>query len=189
MTAARTPAQVLLESRQRDSQEKRARVISTVNAMKAKGETITFLGVARAARVSNWLVYSVGIREFVEEARRGQAGTKAREKTSGSNVSAASLATDLELARAELAAVRDERAQLKEAVQRHLGHQLHQTGAKELSARVDELQAANKELEQRLRASAADRQGLQDALQEAQDDLIAAREAMRNMMREQNRPT
>ncbi|MGR8007628.1 DUF6262 family protein [Streptomyces hypolithicus] len=188
MTAARSPAQVLLESRQRDSQQKRARVVSTVNAMKARGEAITFLGVARAAEVSNWLVYSAGMREHIEEARKGQAGTKVREKTSGSRASAASLATDLELARAELAAVRGERDGLKDAVQRHLGQQLHQSGAKDLAARINELQAANKDLEGRLAASEADRQGLRDALQEAQDDLIGARDALRNMMRDTNRP-
>ncbi|KUN23994.1 hypothetical protein AQJ23_20555 [Streptomyces antibioticus] len=188
MTAPRTPAQVLLESRQRDSYEKRARVISTVDAMKAKGETITFLGVARAAGVSNWLVYSAGIREHIEKAREGQAAAKAREKTSGSRASAASLATDLELARAELKAVREERDHLKDAVQRHLGQQLHQTGAKELAARVNELQETNKDLKKRLTDSEAECRGLRDALQEAQDDLIAAREALRNMMRDQNRP-
>ncbi|MFE2728310.1 hypothetical protein [Kitasatospora sp. NPDC059327] len=36
----------MLESRQRDSQHKRARVLATVNDMKAKGETITFLAIA-----------------------------------------------------------------------------------------------------------------------------------------------
>ncbi|MFE9381121.1 DUF6262 family protein [Streptomyces sp. NPDC006855] len=189
MTAPRKPAQVLLESRQRDSQVKRARVISVVNAMKAGGETITFLGVARAAGVSNWLVYSPGMREHIEEARKGQAGTKAREKTSGSRASAASLATDLELARAELAAVREERDRLKDAVQRHLGQQLHQAGAKDLAARVSELQETNNDLEGRLAASEVDRRGLQNALQEAQDDLIAARESLRIMLRDTNRPS
>ncbi|MGW3926491.1 DUF6262 family protein [Streptomyces microflavus] len=187
MTATRTPAQVLLESRRRDSQQKRARVLSTVNAMKARGEAITFLGVARAAGVSNWLVYAAGVREHIEEARKGQVRTKAREKTSGSQASTASLATDLQLARAELATVREERDRLKEAVQRHLGQQLHQAGAKELAARVNELQEVKKDLEKRLADSEAGRQGLREALQEAQDDLIVARGAMRSMMREQNR--
>ncbi|MFE0771856.1 DUF6262 family protein [Streptomyces sp. NPDC058861] len=188
MTASRTPAQVLLESRRRDSQQKRARAISVVNAMKARGEAITFLGVAREAGVSNWLVYSAGVREHIEEARKGQARAKLRENTSGIQASTASLATDLQLARAELASVREERDRLKDAVQRHLGQQLQQTGAKELAARVNELQEGTKDLEKRLADSQAEVQGLRDALQEAQDDLIAAREAMRGMMREQNRP-
>lgn len=188
MTAPRTPAQVLLEARRRDSREKRARVLSTVDAMAARDETITFPGVARAAGVSTWLVYAEGIREHIEQARKTQSRTKAREKTSGSRASAASLATDLGLARAELAAVRQERDRLKDAVQRHLGQQLDQAGAKDLAARITELQAANKDLQDRLAASEADRQGLQEALHEAQDDLIAAREALRNMMRDNNRP-
>lgn len=60
--------------------------------------------------------------------------------------------------------------------------------AEELAARVNGLQEGTKDLEKRLADSQAEVQGLRDALQEAQDDLIAAREAMRGVMREQNRP-
>lgn len=56
----RTPAQVLLESRQKDSREKRAKVLAVVDTMKADGDPITFLTVAERAGVSNWLVYAEG---------------------------------------------------------------------------------------------------------------------------------
>ncbi|MFD0443921.1 hypothetical protein ACFQ10_17980 [Streptomyces indonesiensis] len=73
MTAKRTPADVLREARKQDSLAKRTRVLAVVDEMKAKGEPITFLGVAKAAGVSNWLVYAEGVREHIEAARKSQA--------------------------------------------------------------------------------------------------------------------
>ena len=60
----------------------------------------TFLGVAEAAQVSNWLVYAEGVREHIEAARKSQTSGKARERKRGAAASPASMATDLELARA-----------------------------------------------------------------------------------------
>lgn len=65
-------------------------VLAVIDEMKAQEEPITLLGVARAARVSNWLVYAEGVREHVEAARKGQAGRKAREQRAGTTASAAS---------------------------------------------------------------------------------------------------
>ncbi|WP_353850173.1 DUF6262 family protein [Streptomyces phaeoluteigriseus] len=113
MTAKRTPADVLREARKQDSLAKRAKVLAVVEDMKAQGEPMTFLGVARNAGVSNWLVYAEGVREHIEAARKGQKGTQRRERQSGTSVSAASLAVDLELARAELKRLREERDRLK----------------------------------------------------------------------------
>jgi len=128
VTAVRTPADVLREARKKDSLAKRARALAVVDDMKAKGQPITFLGVARAAGVSNWLVYAEGVREHIEAARKGQQGVQRRERQSGMSASAASLAVDLELARAELTRLRQERDQLKAKVQRALGHQIDQVG-------------------------------------------------------------
>ncbi|MFZ3492089.1 DUF6262 family protein [Streptomyces sp. 5.8] len=188
MTESRTPAQVLLEARRKDSRDKRTRVFAVVDQMKANGEPISFLGVAKAAGVSNWLVYAEGVREYIEQARKGQAGETSRRRTEGASASSASLATDLELARAELRAVREERDRLRAAVERSLGQQIDQAGSAELVARVHELVEHVQERDQALEALAAERVALQRTLDEAQDDLIAARTALRNMMRDQNRP-
>ena len=51
----------------------------------------------------------------------------------------ANLATDLELTRAELRRIRDERDRLKAKVQRRLGHQVAQAGTTELAARIRDL--------------------------------------------------
>ncbi|MFI6697481.1 DUF6262 family protein [Streptomyces sp. NPDC050509] len=188
MTTKRTPADVLREARKKDSLAKRAKVLAVVDDMKAKGEPITFLGVAKAARVSNWLVYAEGVREHIEAARKAQTAGKVRQRKTGAVASPASMATDLELARAELRALREERDRLKAAVQRGLGQQVGQAGHAELVARINELTATNQALADKLTRAEADRDGLQPALTEAQDDLISARQALRNMMRDQNRP-
>jgi len=62
-TTPRTPAQALLESRQKDSREKRAAVEQQLFAMLTDGDPITYIKVARRAKVSTWLVYSQGTRE------------------------------------------------------------------------------------------------------------------------------
>jgi hypothetical protein len=139
VTAQRRPADVLREARKRDSLTKRARVLAVVDGMKATDEPITFLGVAKAAEVSNWLVYAAGVREHIEAARRGQLTTRCREHRSGKSAGTASLAVDLELARAELRRVRDERDRLKATVQRSLGQQVIQTGNIVLEKRIREL--------------------------------------------------
>lgn len=111
-TAKRTPAQVLRETRKRDSEIKRGRVLKALDEMVAAGEKITFLGLARTARVSNWLVYAEGLRERIEEAIEKQ-GRAVREVEAGSGTSAESLRADLEFATAELRTLRAERDRLK----------------------------------------------------------------------------
>ncbi|WP_330296077.1 DUF6262 family protein [Streptomyces sp. NBC_00503] len=183
----RTPAQVLLESRQRDSREKRAKVLAVVDTMKADGDPITFLAVAKRAGVSNWLVYAEGVREHIEAARGGQAKAGARKRKEGSATSAASLATDLEFARAQVRALTEERDRLRAAMQRNLGEQVNVLASKDLVARVQELTVANQQLTAAMAQAEADRNDILAELAEAQDDLVAARTALRNMMRDQNR--
>ncbi|MEV0781012.1 hypothetical protein ACIBLA_17310 [Streptomyces sp. NPDC050433] len=45
---------MLREARKKNSLAKRARVLAVADDMKTKGEPITFPGLAKAARVSNW---------------------------------------------------------------------------------------------------------------------------------------
>ncbi|MBV9022704.1 MAG: hypothetical protein JO362_02585 [Streptomycetaceae bacterium] len=184
--AKRTPGDVLRASRTRDSQVKRAKVIATLDAMKASGEAITFTAVARAAGVSNWLVYAEGVREHIEAAMKGQVKAERRTRQAGRHPSAASLATDLALIREENKALREERDCLKKAVQRSLGAQLDQAGAKELAARVDELLEAVERLTLERDEIRAERDELKAKLAESEDDLVAAREAGRRMLRHVN---
>jgi hypothetical protein len=49
-------------------------VLAIVDAMVARGDAVTFAAVAKAAGVSNWLVYAEGVREHIEAARKKQEG-------------------------------------------------------------------------------------------------------------------
>ncbi len=75
--SARTPAGVLGESRRLDGARKRQRVRQAIDEMLSSGDPVTFAAVARAARVSTWLVYAGGVREHVEQAMKRQAAQPA----------------------------------------------------------------------------------------------------------------
>jgi hypothetical protein len=59
----------MIDARRTAAAAKRERVVIALEQMAAKGEPITFAGVARAAGVSTWLVYAPGVREAIEAAR------------------------------------------------------------------------------------------------------------------------
>jgi chromosome segregation ATPase len=180
---ARTPAQVLHEARQADSRDKRARVLATVADMESRHEPVTFTAVARAAGVSNWLVYATGIRERIEQARERQKALPRHELETGRQASAGAMQTDLALAREEIKALRGERDQLKAALRRQLGQQVDQIPTTDLIARVNELTSQNTRLGEALAAAQTAKQQLEAELAEAQDDLAAARSSLRQMIR------
>jgi hypothetical protein len=186
--AKRTPGEVLREARRADSHAKRARVLAALDAMKADGTPITFTAVAKAAGVSTWLVYAQGVREHVEAAIKGQGAAGRRGRAAGAGASAASLATDLELVRAQNKALRAERDRLKAAVQRGLGDRLEATGSRELAERVGELLGAVERLTAERDQARAQASELQSRLEEAEDELVAAREVGRQLMRQANLP-
>ncbi|CNE69543.1 Uncharacterised protein [Mycobacterium tuberculosis] len=186
MSMKRTPADVLREARKKDSVAKRARVLAVVDEMKTRDEPITFLGVARAAGVSNWLVYAPGVREHIEAARKGQTARKTREQHSGASASSASLTTDLELARAELRRVRDERDRLQAKVQRGLGRQVEQVSTAELAARIKELTTRLDQRDNQIATAMAENTRLTTRLEAALDDIAGLRSALRQMTRQQN---
>ncbi|MFC9181562.1 DUF6262 family protein [Streptomyces globisporus] len=186
MTAKRKPSEVLADSRRRDSREKRAKVLAVVDAMAARGDAVTFAAVAKAAGVSNWLVYAEGVREHIEVARKKQEGQPRRQAQAGRSASAASLATDLELSKQQVTALRAERDQLKAALQRQLGQQLDQVGAADLVARVDELTRQHAELTAERDILQRQKVELGERLAEAEDDLAAARSSLRRMIRSEN---
>ncbi|HME74298.1 MAG TPA: DUF6262 family protein [Mycobacterium sp.] len=183
--AKRTPADVLREARRTDSERKRKNVFRTVDQMKRDGVDITFAAVARTAKVSSWLVYADGVREYIEAARKAQATAPAKAQQVGRTASEASLRTDLELARQDNRALRGELARLKHILRERLGEQLDATSSETLRQRVDHLTEAidryrNENLQ--LRAELAQ---VRDQLGTAEDDVTAARESLRRMIREQ----
>jgi hypothetical protein len=184
MTTHRTPASVLKESRQRDSHQKRARVFAAVDEIKQTETPITFALIARAAQVSTWLVYADGVREYIKAGRDYQAAQPHREELAGTRVSDVSLRTDLELARQDNRALRAEIARLTQALREQLGHQLDDHNSTHLRLRIEELLQANTELHNANAELAEDNCKLRDQLTEAQDDLIAVRASLRQMIRD-----
>ena len=55
-----------------DSADKRRRALAAIHALEAAGTPITAAAVATAARVSTWLLYTDGLREHLDAARRRQ---------------------------------------------------------------------------------------------------------------------
>ncbi|MFI1508115.1 DUF6262 family protein [Streptomyces sp. NPDC020597] len=182
MSEPRTPAQVLREARQKDSREKRARVLSVVDQLLADNEPVTFTGVARAANVSHWLVYAEGVREHIEAARRRQG----RAATNDARVGAkepAGWKVEKQLLQQDNRRLRQEVERLKGAVRRNLGQQLEQIGAADLGTRVDELIVENQRLQGERDEALSRVKQLTDKLAEAEDDLVSARTSLRRMIR------
>jgi len=185
MSESRTPAQVLREARQKDSRDKRTRVLSVVDQLLADNEPVTFTGVARAANVSHWLVYADGVREHIEAARRRQ-GRAATNDARARAKEPAGWKVEKQLLREDNRRLRQEVERLKGAVRRSLGQQLDQFGAADLGTRVDELTADNQRLESELAQLQARVDELTGQFIETQDDLAAARASLRRMIREEN---
>ncbi|MET7717821.1 DUF6262 family protein [Streptomyces sp. NPDC005407] len=186
MTSARTPGQVLQEARRKDSRDKRARVLRTVDDLLTRGEPVTFTAVAKAAGVSTWLVYAPGVREHVEAARTQQARTATTGSDPRSAGGAMSARTDLEILRADNQRLRGQVSDLKEALQRQLGRQLDQLQATDLTDRIGELTAQNQELNIQITRLHHEQRELERRLAETNDDLVAARASLRRMIRIEN---
>lgn len=187
MTEQRTPAEILKQARRRDSLAKRSRVLAIVDDMLARGTPITFAAVARAAKVSTWLVYADGVREHVDTARAAQSVRQRQDRTSTDRASEASLRTDLELARAEIRALREERARLKAALQRRLGAELDTLHTRNQTADNATLADENRRLTAQVDQFTRENRALQHELAETQDDLAAARQAVKDVIRNANR--
>ncbi|MGW0885567.1 DUF6262 family protein [Streptomyces sp. NPDC002671] len=180
--STRTAADVLAESRRRTSLRKRQAVLDTVRRMVGDGERITFATVARAARVSTWLVYAEGVREHVEAAIRRQEQARVTGVAEGRRASHGSLQADLAMAREEIKELRGERDRLRLAMRQQLGQQLDQISHRPLTERIAELTEANRNLEREL----AKLRPLATRAHELERDLAAARTSLRQMIRDTN---
>jgi uncharacterized protein DUF6262 len=181
--AKRTPADVLREARRRDSDRKRDRVFRTVDAMKRAGTPITFAAIAREAKVSQWLVYAEGVREYIESARLNQAAEPAQAKRTGHRASEASLRTDFELAKHDNRRLRGEVDRLKKALQERLGTQLEAVSAESLRRRIDQLVESSNRYRSENNRLAIELQDARAQLSTAEDELAAARTSLRRMIR------
>ncbi len=173
----------LLTARTHDSRDKRQRALDAVQALEATGRAVTFPAVARAAGVSTWLVYAQGVREHVETARRRQAAVPAVPKAQATPVG---LRTDLALARVEIKRLRAERDKLQQRLRLQLGAEIDGPQRAELIARVADLQAVNRRLVAERDARTSEDRTSERRVRELEDELDAARESLRRMIRSEN---
>lgn len=179
-------AEAMVATRRADSQAKRARVGEALDHMAREPAPITFASVARRARVSTWLVYAPGVREAIDAARRRQAAAgpppKAGRRPAG-------LATDVALAREEIARLRAERDDQRRQLQLALGARIDDAAKADLVRRVEELNGRNRDLAAALARQQAENTRLAAAITEIEDDLTAARTSLRRMIRAENLPS
>jgi hypothetical protein len=125
------------------------------------------------------------LREHVEAAISGQVPPRSSKRDNPA--SSTSLRVDLELAREEIRKLRAERDQSQHNARLHLGQQLDQIGAADLTIRVYELNQSKAELEALLGAKTAETEGLARRVTELEDELTAARTSLRQMIKNQSK--
>jgi hypothetical protein len=182
----------LRAARAKDSADKRRRALDALHAMEAAGTSITAAAVAQTAGVSTWLVYTHGLREHLDAARRRQAqpfsGPPRTAPGDQAPLTPASLHTDLALARAEIRRLRADNDKLRHRLRLQLGAEIDAPDPTELITRVAELESLTRQLLAERDARAAEANHAQHRIHELEDDLIAARESLRRVIKDHNRP-
>ena len=184
-------AAALRATRTRDSQLKRQRVLDAVHALESTDAPITAAVVASTAGVSTWLVYAPGVREHLDAARRRQ-GERAQTPQPAPmpqrpHATPDSLRTDLAIARQEIRRLRTERDQLRARLRLHLGAEIEGPDRAELITRVATLEAVNRQLAVERDARTTEAEHAQRRIRELDDDLTAARQSLRQVIRSTNR--
>lgn len=192
MTAAPSRARAMLAARAKASHDKRQRVLTAVQALEAAGTPVTPAAVAAAAGVSAWLVYADGVREHVQAARQrqtegGHAPEPAPPPARGEPVTQASLRADLAVARNEIRRLRAERDKLRGRLRLQLGAEIDGPDRADLIARLAALEAAGRQLAAERDARAAEAAHGQRRVRELEDELSAARESQRRVIRQATR--
>lgn len=186
-------AAALKAARAKDSQRKRQRTLAALQTLETTGAPITFTAVAKAAGVSTWLVYADGIREHIDAARHRQSNHHRRTDTPTASsthpATLASLRADLAIAREQIKALRAERDQLQQRLRLQLGAELEAQAPDRahLTARVADLEAINRQLVAERDARAVETDTAKHRVGELEDELSAARESLRRVIKTQNR--
>ena len=187
-------AAALKAARARDSELKRRRALTALEAMEASGASITFTAVANAAGVSTWLVYAQGIREHIDAARRRQTNdgpaplpAPTGAATGKHSTTPASLRTDLAFAREQIKTLRAERDKLQQRLRLQLGAEIEAPDRAHLTARVADLEALNRRLVAERDARTIETDTATRQVAELEDELSAARESLRRVIKSHNR--
>ncbi|MCA1681658.1 MAG: DUF6262 family protein [Actinobacteria bacterium] len=183
----------LRAARTKDSQGKRRRALAAIQTLEAAGTPITAAAIAEAAGVSTWLLYTDGVREHLDAARHRQAQpTTQPPRTNGPGnpapLTPASLRTDLALARAEIRRLRTEHDKLRHRLRLQLGAEIDGPDRAELITRVAELESLARQLLTERDARATETDHAQRRIRELEDDLTAARDSLRRVIKDHNKP-
>lgn len=175
--AASDRTAALHEAKRADSRRKQKRVLSAVQRLTQDGSRVTFARVAREADVSTWLVYNTSeLATAVRDAMQSQ-HDHGREPSvqPSSNVSIASVRTDLAIALNEIKSLRTERDALRKRVERVLGDEIRESDRAQLVERIAELE----NLLRGTRADLAAARRENSTLTELKTDMSAQLEAVR----------
>jgi len=183
----------LRAARARDSADKRRRARAAIQTLETAGTPITVSAVATAAGVSTWLLYTAGLREHLDAARRRQAqpiNSAARTTTPGDHapVTPAGLRTDLALARDQVRQLRTERETLLHRLRLRLGAEIDGPDQADLITRVADLESLTRRLLAERDARTTEADHAQRRIHELEDDLSAARDSLRRVIKDHNRP-
>lgn len=174
----------LLEARRQASQTKQDQALAAVERLRSTGQAVTFTATSRTAAVSTWFAYNNPIvaeairRAQVDQAENGlQPHPHPQER-----VTAASLRTELGNSRQEVKDLRQENARLTAALSTRLGATLEQVDLDDIVARLSGAEDRNAHLGAELEVAAITVTDLKSQLATAQDELAAARDALRRSM-------
>ena len=141
--------------------------------------------------MSTWLVYTHELREHLAAARRRQQQDTTRPvRTAAEKAppSPASLRADLTLARDQIRRLRAERDHLRHRLRLQLGAEIDGPDRAELITRVADLDNLTRQLLAERDARATEADHAQRRIAELEDDLTAARESLRRVIKHHNRP-
>ncbi|QIZ37233.1 hypothetical protein [Saccharopolyspora sp. ASAGF58] len=183
----------LRAARAKDSADKRRRALTAIHALEAAGTPITAAAVARTAGVSTWLVYTDGLREQLDAARRRQtppasSGPRTTRPGNPAPPTPAGLRTDLALAQAEIRRLRTDNDKLRHRLRLQLGTEIDGPDPRELITRVADLESLTRQLLAERDARTTETNDAQRRIHELEDDLTAARESLRRVIKDHNRP-
>ncbi len=158
MTTPQTSALHL--ARQRDSEEKKARVDGALAAMLREGKAISIAALATAADVSRQFIYSKpDLVQAIEAARQTQRRVGISVRATAATVTAVGLKADLLHAREEITRLRAENQQLRHQFRADLGARVEAAEAADLTATLAakqaQLTAAERRADQSERRAAA----------------------------------
>jgi hypothetical protein len=190
MSAALDRTAGLRAARATDSADKRRRALAAIHTLEAAGTPITAAAVAKAAAVSTWLLYTDGLREHLDAARRRQSQPTSSPAAPGDQapLTPAGLRTDLALARDQIRRLRAEHDKLRHRLRLQLGAEIDGPDRADLITRVAELESLTRQLLAERDARTTETNHAQRRIHELEDDLTAARESLRRVIKDHNRP-